>query len=750
MELKLFFARLKRYRALLILVPLFTGILAYVLSKRMPDEYVSHARLASAIADKSQQLVSNTSTEESKVNLEFNNLLQTLTLNKIVDRVSYKLILHDLDTVEPFRKRSKLVKSLSAAEKEDLKKTFTAYYNDRTSLNLSKPGDKKLHKVLKSMEYDYATLQKKIVSSRMDNSQYIAMQYSSENPMLSAFVLNTLSDEFITYYTTVVNGNKNRALQYLDSLMHARQAELASLTEQLKDYKINNGILNIDDQAKSIYNQLADIDTRRGTAEKDVVAYNMALKNIESKFTPENRKYMESTNAAINGEIVTLKEQIRQVNDAYVQSGFDPKFKAPLDSLQAKMTRRIMAQTDNNATNPLAAKENLVTQKQTLEINRDLAQNSLRTLNSERDRLNGALHKLVPNLATIQAIQSKMEVANKEYQEIVQRYNQATLEANANSSVRIVERAVPGDPAPDKKMVLVALSSIVSLILCVMVIFVMFYFDSSIQSSEQLKNIVDINVLGSLNYIKGSYVSLHELWDQRLNDKNAQAFKNALRCIRLEIEDKMTDESKVIAVTSIDEGEGKTLVTESLAYAFSKVSKKVLIIDGNFIHPEISNTINGANYLEAFLRNDNNAKMVDNEFITVIGNRGGDGSVLELNSARNVTDFFRVLRSVYDVILIETSSMDGMNKANAKEWISFSDSVVVVFESGRKLANTAVQHIQYLKKLGDKLAGVVFNKAVNVFSTENVPLMLEKAKDGNAPLANKEKNGQPVADEKKL
>jgi Mrp family chromosome partitioning ATPase len=240
----------------------------------------------------------------------------------------------------------------------------------------------------------------------------------------------------------------------------------------------------------------------------------------------------------------------------------------------------------------------------------------------------------------------------------------------------------------------------------------MFYFDHSINTPDQLENVIDITVLGSLNHVRTDIINLHALWEQNIVDKNSQVFKNSLRSIRYEIENRLTDDNKVLAITSLNEGEGKTFFTESLAYAFSKMNKKVLIIDGNFMHPDISNTINGPNYIEKFLLGNGDAKMVDNDLITVIGNKGGDGSLLELNSSRNIQDFFLVLKSVYDIIIVETSALDGLNKANAKEWISFADQVLVVFEAGRKLDGNAVQHIHYLKQLGNKLLGMILNKVI--------------------------------------
>jgi polysaccharide biosynthesis transport protein len=730
MELMNFLKRLKRYYAVLIFVPLITAIIAFLISLNLPDKYISHARISSATADKSQQLIGDQQQqEESKINLEFDNLLQTMTLNKVIDRVSYKLMLHDLDEANAFRKPSKLVKELSADDRSKAIKAFTALYDERRSLNPANSNEKELYKLLKSMKYDDASLKKNLTASRMENSQYINLEYASENPQLSAFMLNTLSHEFINYYTSVSNSNRSRSVQFLDSLLKEKQNALTEQTEALKQFKINNGILNLDDQAKNIYGEIADIETKKGTAQKDVVAYNMALQNIDSRFSPENKKYLESSVSGINSEIANIKDQVKLANDAYVQSGFNEKYKAKIDSLQSKLTHAIYAQTDNYASNPLVAKDNLVAQKLTMEVSRDLAKNSVQTLDNELARLNSGLQKLVPNLATIQALQSKIEVANKEYLDVLQKYNQASLEANYSSPLKIVEDAVAGDPVPNKKIVLVALSAISSFILCVLVLFVIFYFDNSVYSADQLEYAVDINVLGTLNNINGGFSNLQDLWSQKEIDTSSQLFKNSLRSIRYEIENHINDDNKVLAITSLNEGEGKTFFTESLAYAFSKMKKKVLIIDGNFMHPDISTTFDVPNFIEKFLLGDGQAKMVDNDLITIIGNKGGDGSLLELNNSKNIEDFFLILKSIYDVIIVETSAMNSMNKANAKEWISFADRVVVVFEAGRKLDETAAKHVQYLKQLNGKLTGMIMNKVITEPAPMNFNLLLDKPKN---------------------
>ncbi|MCD6011763.1 MAG: family ATPase [Flavipsychrobacter sp.] len=711
MELLNFLKSLKRYRAVLILVPLVTAIASYIIAKKLPDKYVSNARLTSSIADRSQQLVNDNSQPDSRVSEEFDNLLQTITMDKILDQVSYKLMIHDLENNSAFRKSAKSLASMSQTEKATTLQAFNALYTEKRTLNPLNSNEKSMHKLLKSMHYDKESLRKQLSAWRMDNSQYINLEFKSENPQLSAFVLNTLSSEFIDYYTTVHTANRSRSVKYLDSLVRVKQGELIAQNELLKQYKIDNGILNIDDQAKTIYEQIADMETKKGTAEKDMVAYSVALRNINNKFSPDNRKYLESSMATINSEIVKTKDQINVLNDAYVQSGFNEKYKARIDTLQKKLTSQIYTQTDNYAYNPNVAKENLVTQKLSLEISKDLAQNSVQTINNEIGKLKGNLQRLVPNLATIQAYQAKIDVTNKEYLDVLQKYNQASLEASYSVPVRLVEKAVPGDPVPGKKILLVAFSTIASLVLCLMVCFAMFYFDRSIQTSEQLHSSIDIPVIGTLNRINGEALNLHDLWDDKVPDAGNAVFKNSLRCIRHEIENEIQDGS-VLAVTSIKEGEGKTFLAMSLAYAFSKVNKRVLLIDGNFMHPDISNTIDAPFFIEKFLNDNGGTYATVNDAISIIGNKGGDNSLLELSTTENIKEFFAALKSVFNVIIVETSALDSINKANAKEWISFADKVAVVFESGGQINATAGQHVQYLKQLGSRLSGMVLNKVV--------------------------------------
>jgi uncharacterized protein involved in exopolysaccharide biosynthesis/Mrp family chromosome partitioning ATPase len=708
MELLEYYKLLKKHKRTIILVPLITVIAAFIIVRFLPNKYVSHTKLATGITDKSRQIVGDDNNQDFKVNQEFNNITQMILLNKIIDQVSYKLAMHDLTAAKPFRE-SKDAKALDEQEKQKLLAAFNAKYQKKEGLSLFDKQGKELNKFLASFKYDNESLKKHLKVSRLENSDFINMEFDSDNPQLSAFVLNTLSSEFIDYYSNVVSANKTRAVTFFDSVLRVKQNEIATISEALKEYKIKNKVLNLEDQSRSIYTQITDLATKRSMAQKDEAAYSAALRGINSHFDPKNRGYFESSVSGLNQEIASTKEELKALNDAYIKSDFDPKYKSKIDSVQTSLTAKIHSQNDNVAYNPLAPKENLVNQRVNIEVSRDLARNSINSLDRELGRLNSGLEKLVPDVANIQSYEDKLALANKEYAEVLKNYNQASMEASYILPVRQVEMAMPEDAEPSRKLMLVFFSGALSLVLCLLVFFVIFYFDRAVYSPVQLQESTGLRVLGSLNLLSGKHVDMKRLWmKSETVDTDKQIFKDLLRSLRFEIESDLQD-SKVIAITSLANGAGKTFFTTSLAYAFSKINKKVLVIDGNFIHPTISNSINEPTYLENFLLDSGSQTAGSNAF-TIIGNKGGDNSLLELTDKRTIEEVFRYLRTIYDVILIETSTMENASKAKAKEWIMFSDKVITVVEAGKEIDISKSVDITYFKDLKDKFSGLVLNK----------------------------------------
>ncbi|MGI4729645.1 MAG: tyrosine-protein kinase family protein, partial [Janthinobacterium lividum] len=174
----------------------------------------------------------------------------------------------------------------------------------------------------------------------------------------------------------------------------------------------------------------------------------------------------------------------------------------------------------------------------------------------------------------------------------------------------------------------------------------------------------------------------------------------------------LTNESgKVLAITSFGPKEGKSLVTMSLASAYAMVNKRVLVVDGNFDNPSLTASAADKSYLEDYLKNDQlMIKTPENSLISVMGNKGGNLSLLEKSNAKNIQSKIEQLRKNFDIVIVETEPLSLMNKA--KEWIQFADKVVAVFEANQPINQDKKLYISYLQTLNSKFIGLIMNKVI--------------------------------------
>jgi succinoglycan biosynthesis transport protein ExoP len=707
-ELFKFFNLVRKYRLTLIIIPVITIIITYFLVRNLPNSYIAQAQIATGIVDESQQLSALVQTVISRdqVLQKFSNLVEIMKMNRILNQVGYQLILHDLRSGTHFKNDSKLLKELNASARKHAIQVYTEKYNRAEGLTLSNPDQNGLYQVLSSMGYDPDALRNKLQIFRSGESDYIVIQFESEGPDLSAFVANQLAAEFIKSYSTGLKNKKLKENEFLRNLLNEKTDTLSNRMSQLRTYKINNGVINLPEQSKQLYNLVLEYDTKKQEAIEKTASYAGALNEIDRKFDPQERQYVEATLSKVNQSIVDTKAELSSLYNLYINNDLDQRYKDSYDSLSNKLTERINKSTDQYITNPLTTKQELVTQKMNMQIQMDISRYSINSIENKINTLKQQLGKLVPKDADIQALDMNIDIASKEYLDILNKYNQSNLESTFTSNVSMVQPAVPGMAQPSKKMLLVILSGIITFVFCLLVVFIIYLLDQSVTTAKDLANITQLPVLGTLNLLNSSSVDLNKLWEADLLNSDLQEYKHQLRSIRNEIESTLN--GKVVLITSLERLEGKTLLALSLSFAWKMTQKNILVIDGNFSNPTISKASSASVYLEDFLRDDQNLNIRTTPgSIDVLSNRGGDVSILELATAEQISKKLDWAKGFYDLIIIETAPIDDSNQS--KEWLSFVTDVVGVFEFGKVITDGKKSYISYLNDTGH-FCGWILNK----------------------------------------
>jgi succinoglycan biosynthesis transport protein ExoP len=693
-ELYKFLAILKRYKWVIIIVPIVAILITYFLVRNQPNTYISQAQLSTGIADDKQNTVFSQVLPGEQVNQEFANLMEMVKMKKVLDQVSYLLILNDLKSDKVFKEPSSLMKTVNIDAKRHAVEVIQTKYNKAESLNPNDPDQMGMINLIRSMGYDSGTIGNSVSAFRSGNSDFLIIQAESDGPELSAFIANNIATEFIKNYSNVVKQNQQKAINYLNDLLIQRTDTLSKRMTDLRSYKTRNRVLNLDEQSKQLYTSILEYETKKQEAIQTTSSYAGALNEIDNKFSPNERKYLESAISKVNQDIASIKSEISSLYDAQLQSDFEPRYQVSMDSLNSLLNQKIHQSSDQYLVSPLASKQALMSEKIRLEIQLDLSRYSMNALENELSRLNTQFDNMVPKEAEVQTLEMNVDIATKAYMDILTKFNETNLESAFAVKLNIIQNAMPGDSKPSKKMLLILLSGVISMALCMVFLFVLYYLDDTVRTAAELANKTGVAVLGELNYINHSSLSIREIWNDSDMSLDLMLFKNQLRSIRYEIEQEPN--GSIIVLTSLTAQEGKSFTCMNLAAALMVTYKKILIIDGNFLNANISTDFTSKFYLEDFLNDRIHLENgQESASITILKNKGGDNSLMEIVTEEKIKNKLAYVKNIYDLILVDTAALSESNQA--KEWISHADAVIGTFRYGKILSTKKMLTVEYLK-----------------------------------------------------
>ncbi|MDR6782495.1 succinoglycan biosynthesis transport protein ExoP [Pedobacter africanus] len=709
MNLKAFLKLLNRYKWILIIVPIVAVVVTFFLVKNLPKEYNSEVQIATGIIDQSKQVVvsGNQGMDYFKISQQFSNIIERLKMRKVMSMLSYRLVLHDLEyPSNAFKPYSPKVDSLNATQRAEVIRLYQEKLKNGEVLSIdANKGPYKLYDLAGSMGYDKESLEKKLNIFRPDGSDFINVSFTSNNPDLSTFVVNTLSREFINSYSVDVDVNQTNSIELLDSLLKKKETAMNQKNAALKNFKMQNGVLNLDKQSEMVYGQISQNEDRKAQALRDIQSNQMAIADINAKLNGSD-VFSGGTSTADNRAMVNLKNQLKIANDAYIDGNFKMADKAKIDSLNRLVDRLSSRMSDNNVTNPQASRQALIQQRLTLETAVSQAKGSIRSIDNELAVLKSKYNTMVPFDAGIQNYERDAELATKDYMTALDTYNQNRTEQNIALKLQVAQWGLPGPPLPSKGILYVALAGVSSFSFCFLGLIGMFLLDNTINNAKELQYATKSKVLGSLNYMKNSNLSIRSIWKDNEHNPEFAVYKDLLRSLRFEISaDFARNNSKILGITSLKANEGKSFIASSLAYAFAMVGNKVLLIGGDVnVAKSNSKELTLSQDFEAFLVK---REIQTEDLITVMNKSTNHSSLLEMQNAASLKAGFEVLRNEFDVIIIDVNTLSDINMA--KEWLLFTENNIAVFEAGNRLTDHDKELVDYIRNQPGFL-GWVINK----------------------------------------
>ncbi|CAM4243113.1 Chromosome partitioning ATPase, Mrp family, contains Fe-S cluster [Pedobacter westerhofensis] len=697
MDIKSFFKLLNRYKWILILVPLISAVATYFLVKQLPKTYNSEALIATGIVDPSKQVAGAPQMDYFKMTQEFNNIIEKMKMRKIMSILSYRLVLHDLENpAEAFKPYSEKVDSLTVAQRQQVIKLFRHNLDAKIPLSLAdNKAEFKLYDIVSSMGYGETAINKGLDINHPDNSDFIKVTFTSSNPLLSAYVVNTLTNDFIRNYGIDVNFNQGQSNELLDSVLKVKEGDMNAKNLALKDFKMKNGVLNLDKQSQLVYAQITAAEDRKGQVLSNIQANQNAIAQIESRLRSDDPNLGKNVSRD-NSAYVNIKNQLEIANKRYVDGNFKPEDKRRIDSLTNIQVAISSNNSDKYVVDPQVSRQALLQQKYQLETTVAQLSGSVKSLNGELATANSKYNAMVPFDANIQNYQRDADLATKDYLEALNRINTTQTQQNMGLKLQVAQMGMPGFPDKSKTLIYTALSGIATLAVCFAVLLALFVTDGSVNTSHQLASVTKSKVIGSLNFIPDEDKTIKTIWENTSTNNHYSIHKELLRSLRFEISDLLAEnDNRILGITSLVGGEGKTFVAANLAYAYAMTGKKILLIGGEQASPVLSDSkqLTRSQNFETFLIN---REIKVEDLITKLSKVDHQKSLLEIQNERNLKSGFDVLKKQFDIIIIDIESLTDINIA--KEWLSFTEKSIAVFAAGRSLTDGDKDMVQLLKK----------------------------------------------------
>lgn len=757
MDIAVLFRILMDRKWILILIPLVAAIITFIAMSFAPQEYKSKAQISTGFTISNEFVSTDEGFNPRDAEIKFSNLMETMKSPLVIGLVSYNLMIHDLEDAQPFKEidiynDDDLKEILGVDQDKEInlsqEQLVSLYQNKLDSLKLLTSYDETERKLLRIMGlygYDYESIIDNLSITRSNYSDYVSIEFLSEEPRLSAFVVNTLVEEFQRYNRSLRSERSDESVEYYAALMRQKKEELDEKLEALKDFKSTNQVLNFEAENESNVSQIADLQVKSEQARADVYRYNLAIQNINRKLNNFSQGGTGSTNA----QLIRIKNKLNDLSLRYRNSGSTDQVLADSIALLRDMHTELASSSyliDEGGQR--VTKQDLLDQKAQLQIDLAVAQRNLASTESTLGLLKNNASGLASKEATIQGFQSEVDVAREDFIKAQESYNNVRNASFASgSSIKQVLFGQPAvNPESSKQLIVTALAWAISFALCLVSIVFIEFIDTSIKTGAQFEKLTGLELAGSINYLNPQNMDLGNIFkgnDGTEENKEVKLFIQLLRKLRYEIE---LRKAKTILVTSTKQDEGKSFLIISLAYSLSLIQKKILIIDTNFKNNTLTRMLVAtpkfdrlleANYKEKrFLK----AASVDGDFefeeesnkkeqynksiisptslknIDIIGSRGVHESPAEILTGRNFKEALEEISSGYDYIFMEGASLN--EYSDTKELVEFADVVLPLFSAQSSIKQLDRESIAYLKRLDGKLMGAVLNK-VSIPDMEN-------------------------------
>ncbi|QFH48022.1 GumC family protein [Leclercia adecarboxylata] len=543
------------------------------------------------------------------------------------------------------------------------------------------------------------TLNKNLTINSVRTTHLATVSYESTSPQLSADIANGVAESFISYSLGLKQEKTRQASEDTQHKLALLKEQMIQQKTALDNYLAKAGLLTFrgvdgfeTEQMGIVTNRLANATERRVAAESLYNEVRSGSGNVISLPSISNHAQIQDLRIALiqaNSELSQLEKTYGPQHDKVIQA------RARISAIQAQTAMTLREQQAGLRQNYEAA----LADEKNYQKQLDEQRANFQRLSMKRDGYNEL--KLV------------LDKTEEMYKVIYQRTQELTLPGTyTDADAEIYDPAVPAArPVKPNKPLLMLMIVLLVMLFYVMYIMVKAATDRSVNTLSQMQKRLNLMPLGEIRRFKG-VGGRGKIRDLMTSDPlNADIIHSIRTQIMLN-----SHPLQVIAVTSAEAGEGRSLLANLLANSFS-FDQKTLLIDMDFFNndglsgelaspkaPGVAEVLRGEGDTDTVL-----VKVNDKLDFLPRGNT--PVSALLLLSPERLKPLLDTLRSRYQRIIIDVAAV---NQSQEVQLVSqVTDGLLFVLKAGQNRADTLAQAVDKVASDRCVVIGGVLNQVVD-------------------------------------
>jgi Mrp family chromosome partitioning ATPase len=561
------------------------------------------------------------------------------------------------------------------------------------------------------------------------------MNCTTENPELSAFIVNQMFTQFLRYYRGIRSTKSQESIDTLESIMEKKKQELDEKNKLLR----GDGTVDVATENTSKYdliNELTKSLTEENSHQTDDY---YELRRINQKLAALGvgaaaaKPDVVTPNQNNNEELIQARSAMNAAYADYLKSNQDKDKLARYNQLKNEYFTKYAASMPpvTGTVKGTDAGADLLEKKNDLEVNIEASKEKVKDLENKIASLKSSVTNSSAKGATVETLMQEAKLAEKDYFDAKQKYQNALdISSSSVNNFRQLQKAQPAiEPEPSKRMLVVAMAGAITFMSVIVIIVFLVYLDSTMRTPLIFANKVGLKLISMVNFMNLKHKKLQDIVAGKiqesdlLENKRNNVFRESIRKLRYEIE---TSGKKIFLFTSTKKSQGKTTLIQALSFSLSMSHKRVLIIDTNFSNNDLTVQLEADPVLEKMASAGDGGSLYEkvNHFakniaseageVLVIGSEGGDYTPSEVLPRENLLSRLHELAPKFDYIFLEGPPLNDFS--DSKELVQYVDGVVAVFSTMSTIKQIDKESIRFFTELNGKFTGSV----LNMIDLENV------------------------------